>query len=148
MLSLLSLLNVYKTSTTVTQKWKAAVLKKNKIDFKMHWERQNSPRLCLLAFESFRASLWPMELRNTIASANSPSCIVPVAFSAMQGPPLQPDGSGGGAPFLCGTGGSLCCWDDDPSSLCGTVLVLSLPFPPPLSLSIFHSSDCWVRKSV
>lgn len=33
-----------------------------------------------------------------IASATSPSCIVPAAFQAVQGPPLQPDGSGGGGP--------------------------------------------------
>lgn len=89
-----------------------------------------------------------MELRKTIASATSPSCIVPVAFAATQGPPLRPDGSGwgGGGPFLRGTGESLFCWDG--WSLLSPVALLSpsvwLSLSPPLSLRLFHSSGCCV----
>lgn len=138
MLSLLCMLNVYQTYTAVTQTTetkssRAAV----EDEVKTNWRSDNSPLLCLLALESLRTSLWPMELRKTIASATSPSCIVPVAFQAMQGPPLQPDGSGGGSPFLCGTGGSLYCWDW--RSLVSPVVPLSLRWcqpVPPLSLSV------------
>lgn len=153
MLSLLCLFNVYKTSTTVTQttETKGSISEKGKKKIiKTSWERENSPRLCLLALESLTESLWPMELRKTIATATSPSCIVPVAFLATQGPPLRPDGSGGGGPFLCGTGGSLCCWDGWsllPLSALFLCLSLSL-LPPPPSVCIFHSSGCCVCNSV
>lgn len=97
MLSLLSLLNVYKMFTTVTQttEMKSSVDEKRE---KRSNQSENSPRFCLLALESLTTSLWPMELRMIIASATSLSCIVPAAFQAVQGPPLQPDGSGGGGP--------------------------------------------------
>lgn len=81
------------------QKRKAAELRwKERRNNETNGQSENSPRLCLLALESLRTSLWPMELRKIIVSATSPSCIVPVAFQAMQGPPLQPDGTGGGVP--------------------------------------------------
>ncbi len=142
MLSLLCLLNVYKMSTTVSQttEKKGSITEEEgkKRDQNKLRKRENSPRLCLLALESLRESLWPMELRKTIASATSPSCIVPVAFPATQGPPLRPDGSGGGGPFLCGTGGSLCCWDGwsllSPLALLSFSACLSLPFPPSVCL--------------
>lgn len=107
MLSLLCLLNVYETSTTVTQTTETkanTAEEEERTDENKLSRRENSPRLCLLALESLRASLWPMELRKIIASATSPSCIVLVTFLAAQGPPLRPDGAGvivsGGTPLL------------------------------------------------
>lgn len=134
MLSLFCLLNVCKTSTTVTQTAETRGSsaeggeKRKEIKNKL----RNSPRLCLLALDSLRASLWPMELRKTIVSATSPSCIVPVAFPATQGPPLRPDGSGWGGPSSVGQVNPSAAGTDDPSSLlwhCSLSLSVS-PFPP------------------
>lgn len=155
MLSLLCLLNVYETSTTVTQTTETkanTAEEEERTDENKLSRRENSPRLCLLALESLRASLWPMELRKIIASATSPSCIVLVAFLAAQGPPLRPDGAGvfvgGGTPLL----------DRWIPLLLGRKILLLLlcwllsrsvsTFPTPPFLCLFHSSDCCVRKSV
>lgn len=133
-----------------TQKRKAAVLLRRKEETKTNWQNENSPRLCLLALESFRTSLWPMEPRKTIASATSPSCIVSVAFQAMQdSPPCNEMDQVGGPPSYGGTGGCLSYWDR--WSLLSPVVPLPLlcpSVPPPQSLCVSHSSGWRIWKSV
>lgn len=111
------------------QKWKPAVLKRKNRETKTSWESENSPRLCLLALESLRASLWPMELRKIIASTTSPSCIVLVAFLATQGPTLRPDGAGTWRASSVWQVNTSVAWKDDPSFFwwCRS-LRLPLPF--------------------
>lgn len=120
------------------QKWKPAVLKKKNGETKTSWESENSPRLCLLALESLRASLWPMELRKIIASTTSPRCIVLVAFLATQGPPLRPDGAGTWRASSIWQVKTFAAWKDDPSFFrwyCS--LRLPLPCPPFFSFLFF-----------
>lgn len=155
MLSLLCLLNVYETSTTVTQTTETkanAAEEEEKTDENKLSRRENSPRLCLLALESLRASLWPMELRKIIASATSPSCIVLVTFLAAQGPPAATRWSRCDCGWRHSSPGQVntsAAGKEDPSS--SPVALLSryyCTFPTPPFLCLFHSSDCCVRKSV
>lgn len=133
------------------QKWKPAVPKRKNGETKTSWESENSPRLCLLALESLRASPWPMELRKIIASTTSPSCIVLVAFLATQGPPLRPDGAGTWRASSIRQVKTFPAWRDDPFFFLLTPP--ASPLPTPLFLSffcacLFHSRTRCIRKSV
>ena len=133
------------------QKWKPAVLKRKNGETKTSWESANSPRLCLLALDSLRASLWPMELRKIIASTTSPNCIVLVAFLATQGPTLRPDGAGTWRASSVWQVNTSLAWKGGPSFFrwCRS---LRLPLPSPLlfyfpclflSLGLVASASLW-----
>lgn len=134
------------------QKWKPAVLKRKNRETKTSWESENSPRLCLLALESLRASLWPMELRKIIASTTRPSCIVLVAFVATQGSTLRPDGAGTWRVSSLWQVNTSVAWKDGPS-FSRWCCSLRLPLPSPLLFSFFFaclvlSRTCCIYQSV